>query len=47
MHWLSWPENHKRRQIFRKTFMDLDLAAVSEINEKKLDTLEGLPIIFC
>jgi len=27
--------------------MDLDLAAVSEINEKKLDTLEGLPIIFC
>ena len=27
--------------------MDLDLAAVSEINEKKLVALEGLPIIFC
>ncbi|VAI92951.1 uncharacterized protein LOC119335601 [Triticum dicoccoides] len=33
---LSWPEILKKRQIFREIFMNFDLIAVSNINEKKL-----------
>ncbi|XBI04110.1 hypothetical protein VPH35_132449 [Triticum aestivum] len=33
---LSWPEILKKRQFFREIFMNFDLIAVSNINEKKL-----------
>lgn len=33
---LSWPEILKKRQIFRELFMNFDLIAISNINEKKL-----------